>query len=85
MKTILFFLDLISGSKRLNINLKLRHNTEIKYHRSIVIMSQLEQIPSVDIDSSGRFKYILIKLSLKGAEKYIVRGYAWAEYHGLIC
>lgn len=48
-------------------------------------MSQLEQIPSVDIDSSGRFKYILIKLSLKGAEKYIVRGYAWAEYHGLIC
>lgn len=43
----------------------------------------LNEIPSVDIDPTGRFKYILIKLIYKGEEKYVVRGHAWAEYHGI--
>ena len=41
----------------------------------------MNSIDDVRIDS-GRFKYILIKVSKYGEEKYVVRGYAWAEYHG---
>lgn len=44
----------------------------------------MEDIPEVDIDE-GRFKYILIKLTDANKQtKYIVRGYAWADYHGII-
>ena len=43
----------------------------------------MNEIPSVDIDPSGRFKYILIKLRHNGQEKFIVRGHSWAEYHGI--
>ena len=42
-------------------------------------------VPDVDIDANGRFKYILIKVMDKtqgGAFKYIVRGFDWANYHG---
>ena len=42
-------------------------------------------IPIVDIDASGTFKYVLIKVfSTTDADKltYIVRGHKWAEYHG---
>jgi hypothetical protein len=42
----------------------------------------MNSIDDVRIDS-GRFKYILIKVSKNGEEKYVVRGYAWAEYHGI--
>ncbi len=42
----------------------------------------MNQISDAQIDSQGRFKYILIKLSTNGQDKHIVRGYAWAEYHG---
>lgn len=42
----------------------------------------LLDIPDVHIDQGGRFKYILIKIGTKNEEKYVVRGYAWAEYHG---
>ena len=42
----------------------------------------LDKIIDAQIDSQGRFKYILIKLSSNGQEKHVVRGYAWAEYHG---
>lgn len=42
----------------------------------------MENIANVDIDASGRFKYILIKIKSVNNEKYVVRGYAWAEYHG---
>ncbi|XP_073908901.1 14 kDa phosphohistidine phosphatase isoform X2 [Castor canadensis] len=49
----------------------------------------LAQIPDVDIDSEGVFKYVLIRVHARppsGAEagecKEIVRGYKWAEYHG---
>lgn len=42
----------------------------------------LEDIPNVSIDPTGRFKYILIKLTHNGQEKHIVRGFQRAEYHG---
>lgn len=43
----------------------------------------MEDIPEVDIDSEGKFKYILIKVAGGGKEKHIVRGYSWAPFHGL--
>lgn len=49
---------------------------------------KLEAIPLVDIDDSGRFKYILIKVfgreQADGTEpsKLIVRGYKRAQWHG---
>ncbi|XP_037654358.1 14 kDa phosphohistidine phosphatase [Choloepus didactylus] len=49
------------------------------------------QIPDVDIDSDGVFKYVLIRVhsappsgSPAGKSKEIVRGYKWAEYHANI-
>lgn len=49
----------------------------------------LAQIPDVDIDSDGVFKYVLIRVhttppsgTAAGENKEIVRGYKWAEYHG---
>ncbi len=44
---------------------------------------KLDQVQNVDIDSGGRFKYILVKISDGSREKYIVRGYARAGYHGM--
>ena len=45
--------------------------------------SNFDDVPEVDIDPSGVFKYILIKLHRsEGDPKYIVRGYARHEYHG---
>ena len=41
----------------------------------------LNDIPDVEIDPSGRFKYILIKVTLNEDSKYIVRG-TLLEYHG---
>ncbi|XP_071073222.1 14 kDa phosphohistidine phosphatase [Dasypus novemcinctus] len=48
----------------------------------------LAQIPDVDIDPDGVFKYVLIRVHLEppsgagvGESKEIVRGYKWAEYH----
>ncbi len=43
---------------------------------------KLDQVQNVDIDSGGRFKYILVKISDGSREKYIVRGYGRAGYHG---
>ena len=52
--------------------------------------ADLGQIPDVDIDSDGVFKYVLIRVHLAEPSgdpakecKEIVRGYKWAEYHGL--
>lgn len=48
-------------------------------------MSQLlDNVPDVDIDDNGRFKYILINVQDKvnKASKQIVRGYARAQWHG---
>ena len=42
----------------------------------------LKDISDVSIDAKGRFKYILIKLNLNDEEKFIVRGFSWADYHG---
>ena len=43
----------------------------------------LKDISNVNIDSNGRFKYILIKIKSNGIEKFVVRGHAWAEFHGI--
>lgn len=47
---------------------------------------RLAKIPEVDLDPNGLFKYVLIRVHSKTDESYvdIVRGYAWAEYHGRI-
>ena len=45
-------------------------------------MGSLDSVADVDIDPNGTFKYILIEIKKGGAKKTIVRGYAWAEYHG---
>lgn len=44
---------------------------------------KLEQIPDVDIDTQGKFKYILIEVSDPDTKekKYIVRGYRDCSYH----
>ena len=47
-------------------------------------MSSIEEIPEVEIDANGRFKYILIRMNQNGKEKLVVRGFAWAEYHGIL-
>lgn len=47
----------------------------------------LSNVSDVEIDANGRFKYILIKVidrSQDGAYKYIVRGFDWADYHGML-
>ncbi|XP_044757229.1 14 kDa phosphohistidine phosphatase-like [Coccinella septempunctata] len=43
--------------------------------------SIIPQVPDVDIDESGVFKYILVKLKSSGEEKLIVRGYGECPYH----
>ncbi|XP_033229136.1 14 kDa phosphohistidine phosphatase-like [Belonocnema kinseyi] len=44
----------------------------------------LNQVPDVDIDDNGVFKYILINVEDKKSKikKPIVRGYSRAGYHG---
>ena len=53
---------------------------------SAVIRDGLKSFADVDIDESGTFKYILIKLTDRrsNSSKFIVRGYSWASYHGNI-
>ena len=50
-------------------------------------MASLEEkfasVNEVDIDESGKFKYILIRIFAGSASKFIVRGYDWAEFHGM--
>lgn len=45
-------------------------------------VSRLDDIPDVDIDSNGRFKYVLIEVNYMGSSKRVVRGYKWGDYHG---
>lgn len=46
----------------------------------------MANIPQADIDPSGVFKYVLIRVHSReegdDSEVDIVRGYGWAEYHG---
>ena len=46
-------------------------------------MSSLVEVEDVKIDPNGRFKYILIHLKHNNQEKFVVRGFKWAEYHGI--
>lgn len=41
----------------------------------------LSTVQDVDIDFEGRFKYILIRISIGNAFKHIVRGYARCGFH----
>lgn len=43
----------------------------------------LAKIPNVEIDPEGTFKYILVRVKVKGgdAHKDIIRGTKSAEYH----
>lgn len=60
--------------------------------RSLEMCSQtraaavMANIPQADIDPSGVFKYVLIRVHSKeegdDTEVDVVRGYGWAEYHG---
>jgi len=48
--------------------------------------SFLSKVPEVDIDADGKFKYILMNLSIpsednKTGDKILVRGYADCNYH----
>ena len=45
---------------------------------------KLDAVLDVDIDDSGIFKYILIKLYIGEKTKCVVRGFGWAEYHGRV-
>lgn len=46
----------------------------------------MSNIPQADIDASGVFKYVLIRVHSReeedDSEVDIVRGYGWAEFHG---
>jgi len=43
----------------------------------------MDTLKPVDIDSEGKFKYVLIQVKgEEGQVKYLVRGYKWAAYHG---
>ncbi|XP_007245488.2 14 kDa phosphohistidine phosphatase [Astyanax mexicanus] len=46
----------------------------------------LDKVPDVEIDSEGKFKYILVRVKVKGGtdHKDIVRGTKSAEYHNHI-
>ena len=48
-----------------------------------MMSSTLDQVQNVDIDSKGRFKYILVKIKDGSHHKYIVRGYGRAGFHGM--
>lgn len=52
--------------------------------RPFATFAKMDDIPEVDIDSEGKFKYILIKVEEKDSSKakHIVRGYSWAPFHG---
>lgn len=43
--------------------------------------SKLNAVECVEIDPSGRFKYILVKITHDSHHKYIVRGHRRAAYH----
>ncbi|KAJ8038480.1 14 kDa phosphohistidine phosphatase [Holothuria leucospilota] len=55
----------------------------IKYSEACftTTMATIDSIPLVDIDPSGRFKYVLIKAKSGSREKMFVRGFSWGSYH----
>ena len=44
--------------------------------------AKLDAVSEVDIDASGKFKYVLIKASIGDHVKHLVRGFCAAEWHG---
>ncbi|XP_012214646.1 sex-regulated protein janus-A-like [Linepithema humile] len=55
----------------------------LNIHRFATMSQLLDNVPDVDIDDNGKFKYILINVQDKAnkASKQIVRGYARAQWH----
>lgn len=57
---------------------------QVYYTTHLHVMNNVEE---VNIEGDGTFKYILIKLTSKTEgktlSKVIVRGYNWAEFHGM--
>merc|ERR1711915_1137048 len=75
-------------SQAFKIKKLINHKGLARFSHSLQKMTtqKLDLIESVDIDASGRFKYILIKVhdsNQEGKEvsKFIVRGYDSCEYH----
>lgn len=50
---------------------------------TVAMADALAKIPDVEIDPEGTFKYILVRVNVKGGDghKDIVRGTKSAEYH----
>lgn len=57
--------------------------TEISLRFTADMAECLSKVADVEIDSEGKFKYILVRLKIKGGtdQKDIVRGTKSAEYH----
>lgn len=56
----------------------------------LITTCNMDEVADVNIEPNGVFKYILIELTEKGKKstshprkKIIVRGFEWAEYHGM--
>ncbi|XP_068626824.1 14 kDa phosphohistidine phosphatase-like [Battus philenor] len=84
----------VLGGFRLNcknfvsiINSRILYSAKASNHcpRKMSSLTELSNIPKVDIDKSGVFKYILIKVYNKDKQEEspvtIVRGYAHCNYH----
>lgn len=41
----------------------------------------MDQLPAVDIDPDGKFKYVQIRVTDGQRERFLVRGYTWAAFH----
>ena len=48
----------------------------------MALEAKLAAVDEVDIDNSGKFKYVLIKVTAGSHSKFVVRGFDWAEFHG---
>lgn len=46
-----------------------------------LVEDKLSAVEDVNIDSSVRFNYVLIRISVDGESKHILRGYDWGKKH----
>jgi hypothetical protein len=44
-------------------------------------LDSIASIKDVEMDSSGVFKYVLIKISTTTGSRFLVRGHGWASFH----
>ena len=43
--------------------------------------AKLDAVSDVEIDAAGKFKYVLIKVTIGDHSKHLVRGFCDAEWH----